>query len=75
VRAKPALRVTSPTTVTLTGTVTGAVTGQKFDFLWKQVMGPTGQLTKVAELGSSQVQPVTRFETSTSRVHGFELAV
>jgi hypothetical protein len=75
VTRRHSLRVTSPTTVTLTGTVAGAATGQRFDFLWRQVAGPVVQLSNLAELDSSQVRSVTNFVPTTSRVHIFELTV
>ncbi|MBI4871323.1 MAG: hypothetical protein HY814_07115 [Candidatus Riflebacteria bacterium] len=69
------LRTTASTTVTLTGNVTGAPQRQTFDFLWRQVGGPTVQLSSTGLLGTAQPASVTQFVPTTSRVHTFEMVV
>ncbi|MBI4866095.1 MAG: hypothetical protein HY816_04010 [Candidatus Wallbacteria bacterium] len=70
------LRVTIPTTVTLTGKVTGTFpAGQRFDHLWTQVEGPVVLLTAPSLLNTTSLTSAVQFAPTTSRVHLFDLTV
>ncbi len=70
------LRVTLPTTVTLSGSISGNTTsGQRFDFVWTQTEGPSVLLSSIGAEGTASKNSVTSFTPTTSRVHVFELTV
>ncbi|MBI4866673.1 MAG: hypothetical protein HY816_06950 [Candidatus Wallbacteria bacterium] len=68
------LRVTLPTTVTLTALVGQADRGRIFDFAWRQLDGPPALLSRLTERRAGSEGSVTQFTPTTSRLHLFEVS-